>query len=247
MDRRRLLKLGAAQVLGMALHGAIARSALAQQSELIWDYVGTNEPSAWGTLSPDFATCAIGHAQSPINLTDGTPHDSVPLEIHYTDSPLRLLNTGRTIQVNYEPGSFITLNGETLHLLQFHFHHPSEHRIKGKPADMELHLLHRSDAGKLAVVGVMLQAGKPNATLQPIWDRLPDVLGVEQVNRELRVDARELLPGDRHFFSYSGSLTTPPCTEGVTWLVMQQSVELSKAQIERFAALYPRNARPIQR
>ncbi len=253
MNRRRLLQLLSTTSLTVGA-GAIAPAPVYSAPVPSWGYTGKNAPKFWGQISPSFEPCRTGVSQSPINLSQFEPSRS-QLEIHYADTSLRLINTGRTIQINYEPGSFILLNGTLFSLLQFHFHHPSEHRVQGQQFDMELHVLHRSDAGDLAVISVLLMAGAVNATLQPIWAALPEVLGIEQTpshalrdgKAEQPINARALLPDDTRFVEYSGSLTTPPCTEGVQWLVMMQPVTLSTEQIQHFATLFPLNARPVQR
>jgi len=211
-----------------------------------WGYAGDIGPAQWGDLSPAFAACKLGVSQSPIDLTSDTeakPHD---LDFRYASVPLEIINNGHTIQVNYAPGNVLLSGGRQLALVQFHFHHLSEHTVDGKPTDMEMHLVHQDAAGNLAVVGVFLAAGQQNEALQPVWAHMPAAVGEERQVEGVTVNAADLLPADLSYYSYVGSLTTPPCSEGVHWFVLQRPVEVSPEQIDRFAALYPDNARPTQ-
>lgn len=211
-----------------------------------WGYTGGIGPARWGNLSPAFAACKLGVSQSPIDLTSDTvakPHD---LDLRYASAPLEIINNGHTIQVNYTPGNMLLSGGRQFALVQFHFHHLSEHTVDGKPAAMEMHLVHQDDAGNLAVVGVFLTAGQQNEALQPVWAHMPAAVGEERQVQGVTINAADLLPADLSYYSYVGSLTTPPCTEGVRWFVLSSPVEVSPEQIDRFAALYPDNARPTQ-
>lgn len=210
-----------------------------------WEYAGEAGPEHWGDLAPEFAACKLGHDQSPIDITGATPNGALlPLMTNYKSTPANLVNTGHTIQVNYVPGSTLFFNGQSYDLLQFHFHEPSEHTINGQRAAMELHLVHRNAAGNFAVVGVLLTAGAENPALNPFWYRLPAHEG--KVAMESSINIASLLPTDRHYYTYEGSLTTPPCTEGVRWIVMKTPVELSSAQIGMYAAIFPGSARPVE-
>lgn len=211
-----------------------------------WSYTGKTDPESWGTLSPTFQACKNGKEQSPINLPDAVALDSRELAIAYHSSPLTLLNNGITLQGNYKPGSWLHLNNQAYELLQFHFHSPSEHQVAGKAFEMELHLVHRSPAGALAVIGVLIQAGKRNPVIQRIWDEIPGAMNVEKYVPEIEINAEKLLPQDRNFYQYTGSLTTPPCSEGVQWMVMREAIALSSGQIDRFHQVFARNSRPIQ-
>jgi carbonic anhydrase len=164
---------------------------------------------------------------------------------HYKPSPLKIVNNGHTIQVNYAPGSYAELGGKRYELAQFHFHSPSEHTVAGKHSEMEVHLVHRDSEGGLAVVGVLLRKGHEIAGLQGVWDHLPQ--NEEETTVEgASVDASSLLPRHSEFYNYSGSLTTPPCSEGVAWYVMVEPVEVSVEQIGAFQAIVSANARPVQ-
>jgi carbonic anhydrase len=211
-----------------------------------WGYTGDTKPENWSKLSPDFQTCKNGNAQSPVDLPDAVDLGSKDLAIDYKDSPLVLVNNGLTLRADYAPGSTITLDGQPYDLLQFHFHTPSEHLIAEKPYAMELHLVHRNPAGVLAVIGVFIEQGQQNPIVQKIWDVMPDQPDTEKAVRELTVNADRLLPKHRTFYRYQGSLTTPPCSEGVEWIVMREPIALSVAQIDRFQQLFDPNARPVQ-
>lgn len=212
----------------------------------VWSYEGNRGPACWGALDEAFSACADGAEQSPIDLATGAAEGDYPaVAFDYGPRAGTVVNTGRTVQVNVDRGSGIMVGGTRYELLQFHFHHASEHTVVGARFPMELHLVHRSDAGDVAVVGVLLRDGAANETLAPIWAHLPREAGsTAAVPGMVRV--AELLPETRTAWRYRGSLTTPPCTEGVSWIVMTEPVTLSAAQIAAFGALYPRNYRPLQ-
>jgi carbonic anhydrase len=158
---------------------------------------------------------------------------------------LRVVNNGHTIQVNADPGSSCVIGGTSYVLQQFHFHHPSEHLLSGKPFDIECHFVHRSAAGDIAVIGVFMRPGETNRALQPIWDAMPRQEGPER-DAGTTYDPGALLPANPGYYRYTGSLTTPPCSQGIVWTVLQQPIEASPEQIRQFAALYKNNARPVQ-
>lgn len=168
------------------------------------------------------------------------------MEIHYEETALDILNNGHTIQFNYEPGSYIKIGEKKFDLLQFHFHAPSEHIVKGKPLDMEMHLVHKNDQGELAVLGVFFAIASKNPTLDSFWKYLPEKINEPTKMTEIKVNAKDLLPGNLGYFFYSGSLTTPPCSEGVMWNVLNQPLPVTKSQINSFNALVGNNARPSQ-
>ncbi|MDE0220468.1 MAG: carbonic anhydrase family protein [Spirochaetaceae bacterium] len=212
----------------------------------VWSYEGDRGPACWWSLDEAFSACADGAEQSPIDLAKGVAYGDYPaVEFDYVPRAATVVNTGRTIQVNVDRGSGITVGATRCELLQFHFHHASEHTVGGARSPMELHLVHAGDAGDLAVVAVLLRHGAANETLAPIWANLPREAGsAAALPGEVR--AADLLPQTRAAWRYRGSLTTPPCTEGVSWIVMTEPVTLSAAQIAAFGALYPRNFRPVQ-
>jgi len=197
-------------------------------------------------LSPDFAACANGVEQSPIDIPASAPLNPADVTFTYRPSAVNLVNNGHTIQANYDPGSSITLNGVTYDLIQFHFHAASEHAIAGQHDPMEIHFVHRNAQGGLAVVGVLLKSGGANAAYAPVLQNLPPQASQPASVAGAIVDANQLLPVQRSYWRYNGSLTTPPCTEGVKWLVMNTPVEVSDAQIAAFTTIFKNNERPVQ-
>lgn len=212
-----------------------------------WGYAGEQGPAAWGGLGPTYAACTEGKAQSPIDLRYAKRADYVPLSFSYRSDALAIDNTGHGIQVASAPGSSLRVDGREYVLEHFHFHTPSEHRIQGVPADMEMHLVHRDAQGRLAVVAVLMRAGRHiNSTLSRIAERLPLAEGEKFYGRQVAINPLFLLPQDRSYFRYQGSLTTPPCTEGVDWFVMAEPVEVDADLIDRFRQVMGPNVRPIQ-
>ncbi len=240
--RRSFLRLAAAAGLAYACP-ICAR--LARADEVHWSYEGENGPANWGKLSADFRSCSIGLQQTPIDITGATQGKLAGIDPAFRPMPLRILNNGHTIQVNCDPGSATIIDGRPYELLQFHFHHPSEHLLAGKKFELECHFVHRSGQGNLAVLGVFLKPGAANTALAPIWAAMPKLEGPEQ-SAGVTIDPAALLPREHGFFRYIGSLTTPPCTESIIWSVFRDPIELSAEQVKQFAALFPMNARPIQ-
>ena len=230
-----------------AAHGAgAAPAANAHAHEAHWDYEGENAPYRWGDIKSENLACKAGTRQSPIDIRNPVVSEVEPIRFFYEDVPLKVTNNGHTIQVDYAPGSFIMFGGARYELLQFHFHTPSEERINGRSFDMVVHLVHKSAQGRLAVVAVLLSAGREQALLQTIWNAMPGTRDRTRERLDVSINARQLLPAESPYYSYMGSLTTPPCTEGVQWLVIKTPVEMSREQIAHFTALYPMNARPLQ-
>lgn len=190
--------------------------------------------------------CKIGVSQSPIDLAGAAAARPHELAFRYAAVPLEIVNNGHTVQVDYAPGSALIVGGKEYALLQFHFHRLSEHTVNGRPADMEMHLVHQDADGNLAVVGVFLNSGRHNDALDQVWANVPTQEGKMRRVAGATFNVADLLPAETSYYSYVGSLTTPPCTEGVRWTVFQNPVEVSPAQLDRFAALYPDNARPTQ-
>ena len=213
-----------------------------------WSYSGKTGPSHWTELDAKNSACNTGRNQSPIDIrTREVGGENLPaLTFDYRPSPLHIIDNGHSIQVNVDPGSSIRVGGKSYELVQFHFHHPSEERIDGKASEMVAHLVHRNSAGKLAVVAVLLNTGKANATVQSLWSHLPKQKEHQADFAGVRIDPAGLLPADHSYFTYTGSLTTPPCTEGVRWFVLKTPSTLSKSEIATFAAHYPNDARPPQ-
>jgi carbonic anhydrase len=232
-------------VVGIAITLITFGVALAQE-DVHWSYEGDTGPEHWGSLSPDFAMCAQGREQSPVDIPSNAPLNPDNISFSYRPSALTLFNNGHTIQANYDPGSSLTLNGVRYDLLQFHFHTASEHAIGGKHEPMEIHFVHRNAQGGLAVVGVLLKAGGEHAAYAPIFQSLPPQASQPAPVAGATVDANQLLPSQHTYWRYNGSLTTPPCTEGVTWLVMNTPIELSDAQIGAFTSIFPNDERPVQ-
>jgi carbonic anhydrase len=218
------------------------------QTHSDWSYDGKTGPVFWSKLSPEYSACSKGQEQSPVDIRHAHLDTALkPIQFHYLAGPVTATNTGHTIEYHVGPGSYIIANGVRYDLIQFHFHHPSEHTVKGRLSDMELHLVHRSADGKLAVVAVLFSEdqGFPNATLATLWEHLPAKAG-ESEKITAMVNPGGLLPGDRGYWTYTGSLTAPPCTEGVSWYIFEQPLSISRSQYNAFAALYKRDARNTQ-
>jgi carbonic anhydrase len=203
-----------------------------------WTYGGDTGPAHWGDLSAEWATCKTGTSQSPIDLvTKAATTDAKlgALEFKYGKLPLSIFNNGHTVQVPNDKDYTVTVSGQTYKLAQFHLHTPSEHLVNGKPADMELHLVHKNDKGALTVVGILFKKGKENKALAPVFANAPSEVTAEAKPVEkAELDLTQILPSKRNFYNYSGSLTTPPCSEGVNWVVLETPAEVSEAQIAKF-------------
>tara|TARA_R110002096_G_scaffold61443_5_gene152713 strand:- start:817 stop:1590 length:774 start_codon:yes stop_codon:yes gene_type:complete len=217
----------------------------ADKTAVHWGYTGENGPDKWGDLSPEFRLCKEGLKQSPINIAGARPAKLPVIQIDYKEVPLKVLNNGHTIQVNYPAGSTMTVGNETFQFAQIHFHTPSEHTVDGKPFAMGAHLVHKKSDGTLAVLGIFMKEGKENPFIAGIWKHMPTEAG-KTATPDAVVDVAGFLPSDLGYFNYSGSLTTPPGTEGVQWRVLKTPVEVSRDQITKFAGLIKANARPIQ-
>jgi len=219
---------------------------LARDEKAHWTYSGAHGPEHWGDLDPGFATCKTGLRQSPIDITGAKTSDLPAMKFQYQATPLNIINNGHTIQVNYAPGSMMMVGGATYELKQFHFHHPSEEKINGKSFSMVAHLVHAKADGKLAVVAVLLEEGAANSLIQTVWSRIPAKAGPEEKNPDVQINIGNLLPAERGYYTFMGSLTTPPCSEEVSWFVLKKPATLSKQQVEAFGEVYPLNARPTQ-
>ncbi len=234
--------LSAARALAEAAHPAASGAQVAPH----WSYAGNTGPDHWGELQPDFKVCQLGLEQTPIDLNGGVKGELSAVTLDYKPLPLRILNNGHTIQVNADAGSSCTIGGSKYDLLQFHFHHPSEHLLAGKAFDLECHFVHRASSGALAVVGVFIKPGARSAALAPLFDSMPAQEGPER-KVSGTIDPAALVPKSSTYFRYMGSLTTPPCSEGLTWTVFKEPIEASSEQIKQFAMLFSNNARPIQK
>jgi carbonic anhydrase len=216
-----------------------------------WSYEGATGAEHWSDLDPDYAACNAGKEQSPIDIRNAEKAKLPAIRFEYKSGPLKyLIDNGYTIRVNYRDapgnGNVLIVGDERYRLTQFHFHSPSEEYIDGKPYDMVLHLMHQAMDGKVAGVAVLLKAGKSNATIQQLWEQWPKTEGKEQEVAGINVDPSDLLPDATVYYMYVGSLTAPPCTEGVTWFVLKTPLEISAEQITEFAKHYPHDVRPLQ-
>jgi carbonic anhydrase len=211
-----------------------------------WGYSGDESPKHWGDLHKNYGLCSSGKNQSPIDLKNFIKSDLAAIKFNYGTLVSDILNNGHTVQANYAAGSSITLNGHSFDLKQFHFHTPSENHIKGKSYPMEAHLVHADKAGNLAVVAVMFEQGDANSAMADLWKQIPKKVG-DKYSLSSKVNVSNLLPENKDYYRFNGSLTTPPCTEGVVWLVMKNSVSVSKQQIETFSnVMHHANNRPVQ-
>lgn len=225
-----LAAMGSAQAAGTAAH---------------WEYKGKAGAAHWGELEQDFAACKLGKAQSPIDIRHEKAGAPAPIGFGYTAGEADIVNTGHTVQVNLPHGGTAHLASGDYQLVQLHFHTPSEERIHGKRYPLVAHLVHKNAAGELAVVAVLFKEGKENTALKPVFAELPAHEGDHRAIAG-EFDAGALLPAGHGYYAYMGSLTTPPCSEGVHWQVMKEPVDISKAQLSAFRKLYPMNARPVQ-
>lgn len=212
----------------------------------LWSYPNTGAPERWGAMRSDFRSCATGREQSPIDLTAPVEAQLGALSTDYRDVPLRIVNEGHTIRVDYGPGSNLRFHDRAYELTQFHFHTPSEHTHDGQRYAMEAHLVHKDATGNLAVLGVFIREGAPNATLDQIWKYMPTIEGPERVIPDESVNAVGLLPDLTSYFTYLGSLTTPPCSEDVRWIVAAQPITALVQQIVKFRRVFGKNARAVQ-
>lgn len=250
MLRRRFLTNAAALAACPLCAAAVSGGARAAESHAPhWSYDGADGPEAWGRLDPSFSACASGERQSPVDLGDATPAMLATPDVDWPAMPLVMVNNGHTITV--EATAYATMGlgseGARWRLLQFHFHHPSEHTVEGRAFPLEIHFVHKDEAGGqgFAVAGVFVRSGLFNPTLSTIFTAMPRESGL-RITRDTLVTPALLLPPERETWRYHGSLTTPPCSELVRWVVYTQPIEAAPEQIQDFAALFPMNARPVQ-
>jgi carbonic anhydrase len=211
-----------------------------------WGYTEDEGPDHWGELAPEFKVCSSGKNQSPINLTDFIEAELPTINFNYGSNATEILNNGHTIQANYGSGSTISIGGHIFELKQFHFHTPSENHINGKSFPMEAHLVHADKEGNLAVIAVVFETTQVNETIAAMWRQMPEKAG-ERYQLSSKVNASSLLPSNRDYYRFNGSLTTPPCTEGVWWLMMKKPVSVSKDQVDSFThVIHHPNNRPVQ-
>ena len=215
------------------------------QSQPEFDYEGAIGPAFWGRLTPAFAACSTGRRQSPIDLRNPRRRGVPRIRIDYRPTPLSIENNGHTFEAKPARRQTLSIARKRFRLVQFHPHSPSEHALRGRRYRMELHFVHQAADGERAVLAALVRSGRRNAAFGKALKALPRRAGAERV-LEKRVNPYDLLPARRRAFRYAGSLTTPPCTEGIRWNVLQQSVELSSRQLRRYRSLFERNARPLQ-
>ena len=244
LDRRSFLKaipigLISGKTFSFSFPSLIA--AIVGENSSQWNY---EHPEQWGD-SLEYRVCKTGNQQSPIDLDSSQKLDLKPVEIHYQDIPLRIINNGKTIEVDNKLENFIVLDGKRFDLSQFHFHHPSEHTIEGKSYPMEVHFVHKDRQGSLAVLAVFLQEGTENKALKPIFDFIPSQKSSEYFG-DVQISTSKLLPSNLGSYRYSGSLTTPPCSETVSWVVFREPLEISPEQFQQFEHIIHFNARPRQ-
>ncbi len=238
MNRRNMLK----SMAGLMLCPVCLPQSLRAEG-VHWSYEGKQGPANWGDIDAASKACSIGMEQSPIDILDSLPAQLPPLNIRWNAAPTTLANNGHTIQLDFAKGSALVLGKETYALLQLHFHRPSEHLINGKSYPMEAHFVHRNEQGNLAVIGVLMRGGGTNRTFSKIVQTMPQKKGEVPADRNINV--RALLPQRFGYYRYSGSLTTPPCSEIVDWHLLTTPITVADADIAAFAKLYPMNARPV--
>ncbi len=229
-----------------AAYGAPKQHAQATPPPQGWTYDGPYGSLRWDKLNPAWRTCADGHQQSPVDIRKVRIQKNLPpVQFHYLSGPMKLVHDGHTVRVTPPAGSYLQVGNTRYDLVEFHFHHPGEEVIAGQLSDMSIHFVHRSADGKMAIVAVQLDEGNANTILAGLWEHLPKKLGASgETTVPLNPDG--LLPANRAYWTYTGSLTEPPCTEGVQWYVLQQPITLSRWQLTAFAPMFPRNTRPAQ-
>lgn len=236
----RALVCGVAVCVGVTAHAAEAAAPH-------WSYSGESGPAHWGSEDPSYAICGIGKHQSPIDIEKATVKDLPELKFDYKATALKVTDTGHSFQVNAQSGSGgLTVGDEHYDFVQVHFHEPSEERVHGKHYSMVAHVVHKNAQGGLAVVAVLIRSGKTNAFLKPIFDNFPAKGTAETDVAGATVDIGKFLPEQRGYYTFDGSLTTPPCSENVRWFVLKTPVEASEAQLKQFKARYAHNNRPTQ-
>jgi carbonic anhydrase len=229
-----------------SLRGAVAVKPKAKPKAAIpWGYTGEGAPARWAEIDPANRLCAVGTRQSPIDIRDTFRVEQEPIQFDYRASGFTVLDNGHTVQVNVDPGNSLTVRGQRFELQMLQFRRPSEERINGRQYDMSVQLFHKDAQGRQATVAVLLERGQDQAAVQTIWNNLP-LEKREPFRAQVPLDLNHLLPAERGYFTYMGSQTTPPCTEGMLWMVLRQPVPVSPQQLGIFNKLYPMNARPVQ-
>lgn len=217
---------------------------------LQWGYEGGTNPEHWGEIEKDHEKhlmCREGVRQSPIDIDHVPGLKLAKLNYHYSKTPITLINNTHTILLKYQPGSFVEWGNEKFELIQIHFHHPSEHHINGEAYPIEVHFVHKTPDHEYIVIAAFAQVGRPNPAIEKLWGRIPTEIDKESKYENELITASDLLPSSREYFYYNGSLTTPPCSENVTWFLLEQPIEISQDQIEYFQKFIDHKARPIQK
>lgn len=233
--------------LGAMVLTACSHTTAPMEKHSHWGYTGHESPEHWAALSPKFAICSEGKSQSPVDIVNTVDGKLAPIHINYQPSQVEIVNNGHTIQVDFKEGNnSMEMNGTTYTLKQFHFHVPSENKIKGKSFPLESHFVHTDQNGNLAVLGVLYVVSNENKHLAPIWNNFPQTAG-KKYQLTQPFDPSNLIPKKRDYYRFSGSLTTPPCSEGVKWLVLKQYDNISQSQVDAFSAVMKgHNSRPVQ-
>lgn len=233
------IKLGIAALMSTSLFaGNYAHSS--------WSYSGKTGPDHWGDLKPEYKMCKLGKNQSPIDISNTLKATLTPLNIYYDVKAKSFLNNGHTLKAEMKNGAKLYIDGKEFKLLQFHFHTPSENTINGEYFPAEAHFVHSTKNGELAVVSVMFKIGKFNPAFQKLVDNIPAKTGEKKSLCKVNLKAQDLLPKSLKYYRFNGSLTTPPCSEGVRWFVMKTPVEVSADQIKAFEKVMGKNNRPLQ-
>lgn len=246
---RQYIRARAVALTGRPIPTAVPKAdPMPHESPLNWAYEGAGGPQAWGKLQPEFSLCASGKRQSPINIEEPQTlrGPAEPLQFSYQPSNATVRHDGHTIEVTVAGDNALTVRGSTYKLVQLHFHHPAEERVNNQGFAMVVHLLHKNEQGQFAMLAVLLEPGEANALINKVWTYMPLDKGDQVPMPAGMLNLNELLPKDQRYYQFFGSLTTPPCTEDVLWLILKQTVTASKEQIKLFSQLFPNNARPLQ-
>lgn len=214
-----------------------------------WGYEGGTGPLHWGEMEQDHEKhlmCREGIHQSPVNIQTALTFENKELNTHYFKTQIKVINNKHTVLFLYGLGSYVEWGNETFELIQFHFHHPSEHRLKGKSFPMEIHFVHKAPNHEYVIIAVLVKLGEHNPHIQKLWKTIPEEIDKEHIFKNKTLSAKDFLPKSRTYYHYTGSLTTPPCTENVTWLILEEPIKISSDQLEYFQSFIDHNARPIQ-
>jgi carbonic anhydrase len=236
-------------IVAISVASITAYSQILEKDQHDWGYIGKEGPAGWSRINSNYHTCSSGQSQSPINISENKVQKdrSLPdIIFSYMGVPVKIWNSGHTIQVNYPKGSYINIGGNSFELIQLHFHSPSEHAFDGKHAEMEVHFVNKNENGSLVILGVLMKKGKHNKELEALFDHLSPKEGLEVSVVNTKINPMEFIPKEKEYFTYLGSLTTPPCSENVSWYVMKDKIEVSSNQIKKFKKIIQMNARPLQ-